>query len=78
MENKFKIVEALALYTARSGQNCEKELAAKLWPNSRENTQITNMRNLKAGRTKVLDAYAITIICQTCKCEPNFLLGWGK
>ena len=76
MEKNFRIIEALALFTARTGQSCERELASKLWPQSTENTQIVNMRNLKSGKTKNLDFDSIVIICDLCKCDPNFLIGW--
>ena len=78
-ENKvrLKVREALAYHTAKTGNIILKsELAKKLFPHAPtpEARQVA-MSNLLRGQTARVKPEWIVIICQTCGCSAEFLLG---
>lgn len=56
----------------------KRELAALLWPESKERTQHTNMQNLVNGKTKAISPFWVIIICKTLNCTPNYLFGFNE
>lgn len=71
----LRINEAIAR-SERSGKKIlKKELAAKIWTNSRPEAQAVNMTNLCTGVTKKINPEWIIVICQETGCSADFLLG---
>ena len=70
---KIKVNEAIAQAMVNGKKVWKKQLAAKLWPNSSELTQMANMTNLCAGKTKMIPAEWVQIICDETGCDANFL-----
>lgn len=71
----LKVNEAIALSEAMGKKVLKKDLAAKIWPNSRSEAQAVNMTNLASGITKKVNPEWIAIICKETGCSANFLLG---
>lgn len=71
----LKVNEAIALSEAMGRKILKKDLAAKIWPNSRPEAQAVNMTNLVSGVTKKINPEWIIIICRETGCSADFLLG---
>lgn len=53
----------------------KKDLAAKVWPDSRPEAQKQNMANLINGVTRRVDPEWIVVICKELNCTADFLFG---
>lgn len=71
----LKVNEAIALAEAMGRKIMKKDLAAKIWPNSRPEAQVVNMSNLCSGVTKKINPDWIITICRETGCTADFLLG---
>lgn len=71
----LKVNEAIALSEAMGKKVLKKDLAAKIWPNSRSEAQAVNMTNLCSGVTKKVNPEWIITICRETGCTADFLLG---
>ena len=71
----LKVNEAIALSEAMGKKVLKKDLAAKIWPNSRSEAQAVNMTNLCSGVTKKVNPEWIVTICRETGCTADFLLG---
>ena len=49
---RLRVNEAIALSEAMGKKILKKDLASKIWPNSRSEAQAVNMTNLASGITK--------------------------
>lgn len=74
----LKVNEAIALAEAMGRKIMKKDLAAKIWPNSRPEAQAVNMTNLCSGVTKKVNPDWIITICRETGCTADFLLGIEK
>lgn len=72
---KLKLNEAIARAESRGKKIFKKELAAKIWPSSRPESQVVNMTNLCSGVTKKVNPEWIITICKETECSADFLLG---
>lgn len=71
----LKVNEAIALAEAMGRKIMKKDLAAKIWPNSRPEAQVVNMSNLCSGVTKKINPDWIITICRETGCTADFLFG---
>lgn len=71
----LRINEAIARAERNGKKILKKELAAKIWTNSRPEAQVVNMTNLCTGVTKKINPEWIIVICQETGCSADFLLG---
>lgn len=71
----LKVNEAIALSEAMGKKVLKKDLAAKIWPNSRPEAQAVNMTNLCSGVTKKVNPDWIITICRETGCTADFLFG---
>ena len=71
----LKVNEAIALAEAMGRKIMKKDLAAKIWPNSRPEAQVVNMSNLCSGVTKKINPEWIITICRETGCTADFLFG---
>lgn len=71
----LKINEAIAQAEMNGRKVYKKDLAAKIWPNSRPEAQAVNMTNLCSGQTKKINPEWIITICKETGCTADFLLG---
>lgn len=76
MRGIFKINEAVARAIDMGVKTSKKELAAKLFAGTTPEAQQVNMSNLCSGRTKRIAPEWVSIICEECKCTPNYLFGY--
>lgn len=53
----------------------KKDIAARLWPDAPETTQVVNMTNLCSGKTKRVEPEWIAIICKMTGVSADFLVG---
>lgn len=74
----LKVNEAIAFSEAMGKKILKKDLAAKIWPNSRPEAQAVNMTNLASGVTKKVNPDWIVTICRETGCTADFLLGIEK
>lgn len=74
----LKVNEAIALAEAIGKKIMKKDLAKKIWPNSRPEAQAVNMTNLCSGITKKVNPDWIVTICRETGCTADFLLGIEK
>ena len=72
--SRIKLVEALAFYTATTGEDISNELMETLWANSSRDSRLINFNRIKSGKTKALSIEKIHIICDMCGVDPNYLL----
>lgn len=72
---RLRLNEAIALSEAMGKKVLKKDLAAKIWPNSRSEAQAVNMTNLASGITKKVNPEWIAIICRETGCTADFLFG---
>ena len=72
---RLRINEAIALSEAMGKKILKKDLAAKIWADSRPEAQAVNMTNLASGITKKVNPEWIVIICKETGCTADFLLG---
>ena len=72
---RLRVNEAIALSEAMGKKVLKKDLAAKIWPNSRSEAQAVNMTNLCSGVTKKVNPEWIITICRETGCTADFLLG---
>ena len=70
----LKVNEAIALAEAMGKKIMKKDLAKKIWPNSRPEAQAVNMTNLCSGITKKVNPDWIVTICRETGCTADFLL----
>lgn len=75
---KLKVNEAIARSEANGKKILKKDLAAKIWANSRPEAQAVNMTNLCSGITKKINPEWIVTICKETGCTADFLLGIEK
>lgn len=75
---ELKVNEAIARSEARGKKILKKDLAAKIWPNSRPEAQAVNMTNLCSGITKKISPEWVIIICKETGCSADFLFGLNK
>lgn len=71
----LKVNEAIARSEMNGKKILKKDLAAKIWPNSRPEAQAVNMTNLCTGATKKINPEWIVVICKETGCTADFLLG---
>ena len=71
----LRVNEAIALSELKGKKVLKKDLAAKIWKNSRPEAQAVNMANLCNGFTKKVNPEWIITICQETGCTADFLLG---
>ena len=71
----LKVNEAIALAEAMGRKIMKKDLAEKIWPNSRPESQVVNMSNLCSGVTKKINPDWIITICRETGCTADFLFG---
>lgn len=71
----LRINEAIARAERNGRKILKKELAAKIWTNSRPEAQAVNMTNLCTGVTKKINPEWIIVICKETGCSADFLLG---
>lgn len=71
----LRINEAIAQSEMNGRKVYKKDLAAKIWPNSRPEAQTVNMSNLCSGVTKKINPEWIITICRETGCTADFLLG---
>ena len=71
----LKVNEAIVLAEAMGRKIMKKDLAAKIWPNSRPEAQVVNMSNLCSGVTKKINPDWIITICRETGCTADFLFG---
>ena len=71
----LKVNEAIALAETMGRKIMKKDLAAKIWPNSRPEAQVVNMSNLCSGFTKKINPDWIITICRETGCTADFLFG---
>ena len=74
----LKVNEAIAQAEMNGKKILKKELAAKIWPDSRPEAQAVNMTNLCSGVTKKVNPDWIITICRETECTSDFLLGIKK
>lgn len=74
----LKVNEAIARAEMNGKKILKKDLAAKIWPNSRPEAQAVNMTNLASGITKKVNPDWIVILCDELGCTADFLLGIEK
>lgn len=72
---KLKVNEAIARAEMNGKKILKKDLAAKIWPNSRPEAQAVNMTNLCSGATCKINPEWLKIICDETGCTADFLLG---
>ena len=72
---KLKVNEAIALADSRGKKIYKKDLAAKIWANSKPVAQAVNMTNLCSGVTKKVNPEWLVIICLETGCSADYLLG---
>lgn len=67
------------LEAKRKGIRIQKqELAALLWKNSSLKSRRQNMVNLQSGAVARVSQRQVKIICDTLKCDANFLFDINK
>jgi ribonucleotide reductase alpha subunit len=71
----LRINEAIARAERNGKKILKKELAAKIWTNSRPEAQAVNMTNLCTGVTQKINPEWIIVICKETGCSADFLLG---
>lgn len=71
----LKVNEAIARSEMNGKKILKKDLAAKIWPNSKPEAQAVNMTNLASGVTKKVNPEWIVTICRETGCSADFLLG---
>ncbi len=71
----LRINEAIARSERNGKKILKKDLAAKIWTNSRPEAQAVNMTNLCTGITKKISPEWIAVICRETGCSADFLLG---
>ena len=70
---KLRINEAIALAESRGKKIYKKDLAKKIWPNSRPEAQAMNMTNLATGATKKVSPDWVVTICKETGVSADFL-----
>lgn len=72
----LRIELAIARAKEKTGKKIfKKEIAAALWPDSVESSQMVNMTNLVNGTTARVAPEWIVTICEMTGCSADFLLG---
>lgn len=74
----LKVNEAIVRAEINGKKILKKDLAAKIWANSRPEAQAVNMTNLCSGITQKVNPDWIVIICRETGCSADFLLGIEK
>ena len=72
---KLKVNEAIARAESMGKKIYKKDLAAKIWANSKPEAQAVNMTNLCSGNTKKVNPEWLVIISLETGCSIDFLLG---
>lgn len=72
---ELRINEAIALAESRGKKIYKKDLAKKIWPNSRPEAQTVNMTNLASGVTKKVNPEWVVTICKETGVSADFLFG---
>ena len=72
---KIKVNEAIARAESMGKKLSKKDLAAKIWANSKPEAQAVNMTNLCSGVTKNVNPEWLVIISLETGCSIDFLLG---
>lgn len=72
---KLRINEAIALAESRGKKIYKKDLAKKIWPNSRPEAQTVNMTNLATGVTHKVNPDWVVTICKETGVSADFLFG---
>ena len=76
MNGRIKVIEALAFYTATTGEKIEDELAFALWPDRSKKNSRQNLALLKRGIVTTITLEKVQIICEMCGTDPNFLFNY--
>ena len=71
----LRIDEALKHAKKQGRKVRKKDIAARLWPNSKPATQATNMTNLCSGFTEKILPEWINVICEMTGVSADFLVG---
>ena len=66
---------AIALAKERGVSVNKKKLAARLWPESSEASQMVSVNRLIAGKVEKVKPEWIVAICEELQCSADFLLG---
>ena len=74
-EMRLRVNEAIARAEMNGKKILKKELAAKIWENSRPEAQVVNMTNLVSGITKKVNPDWIVTLCKELECSADYLLG---
>ena len=72
---KIKVNEAIARAESMGKKIYKKDLAEKIWANSKPEAQAVNMTNLCSGVTKKVNPEWLVIISLETGCSIDFLLG---
>lgn len=73
---ELKINEALARAEELGNKVTKKQLAAKLWPDSPQDSREVLMTKLCKGEKKLVAPEWIISICETLNCTPNYLFDY--
>lgn len=73
---KLRINEAIGRAQTNGINVLKKDIASRIWHDSKESTQQVNMTNLCKGRTRKINPEWVIIICEMCGCTPNYLFGY--
>lgn len=71
----IRIEQAIARAKDEGRAIMKKDIAAHLWPDAPETTQVVNMTNLCSGKTKRVEPEWIAIICKMTGVSADFLVG---
>ena len=73
MALRLKVKEAIARSEANGKKVLKKDIAARLWEDSSEQSQQVNMTNLVNGTTKKISPDWVIILCEMLDCTANYL-----
>lgn len=71
----LRVNEAIARSEMKGNKILKRELARKIWPNSKPESQLVNMSNLCSGVTKKINPEWVVVLCKELKCSADFLFG---
>lgn len=71
----FNLEQAIARAKDNGLPVTKKEIAKRLWPKTNEQCAIINMSKLCTGKTYKITPEWVSIICEMCGVDANFLFG---
>lgn len=75
---RFRLKEAIARAQTNGIKIYKKDISERLWNGRNESTQQVNMTSLCNGTTKRVSVEWVLVICEMCKCTPNYLFGYEE